>query len=225
MEEGKGYISLHRELQDHWLWKITPFSKGQAWIDLLLRTSYLSHEYKGEIQERGNFTTSILNLSESWGWSRHKVKDFLILLQNDSMIELKSDNRKSTINIVNYSLWQNVEEKKDTKRTTKGQQKDTTNKGNKENNIYIVVSDVINYLNLKTSKNYKSTTTKNISLITARQNEKFILEDFKKVIDIKCAEWIGTDWEKFLRPETLFGNKFEGYLNQEKKIAYKNKIV
>ena len=39
------------------------------------------------------------------------------------------------------------------------------------------------------------------------------VDDFKTVIDKKCDEWIGTEWEKYLRPETLFGTKFEGYLN------------
>lgn len=50
--------------------------------------------------------------------------------------------------------------------------------------------------------------------INARLNEKYTVDDFKKVIDKKCNEWIGTEYEKFLRPETLFGSKFEGYLNQ-----------
>ena len=40
-----------------------------------------------------------------------------------------------------------------------------------------------------------------------------MIEDFKTVIDKKSREWIGTEFEKFLRPETLFGTKFEGYLN------------
>lgn len=79
------------------------------------------------------------------------------------------------------------------------------------NNIY---SRVIDYLNLKTGKTYKATTKKTQSLIKARIEEGFIEEEFFKVIDNKVSEWKGTDYEKYLRPETLFGNKFEGYLNQ-----------
>ena len=76
-------------------------------------------------------------------------------------------------------------------------------------------SDVINYLNERTGKQYKSTTKKNQTVIRARIDEGFNLDDFKKVIDNKVIEWKGTDMEKYLRPETLFGTKFEGYLNQQ----------
>ena len=76
-------------------------------------------------------------------------------------------------------------------------------------------NDVIDYLNERTGKQYKSTTKKNQTVIRARSDEGFNLDDFKKVIDNKVAEWKGTDMEKYLRPETLFGTKFEGYLNQQ----------
>lgn len=80
-------------------------------------------------------------------------------------------------------------------------------------------SDVIDYLNERTGKQYKSTTKKNQTVIRARSDEGFNLDDFKKVIDNKVAEWKGTDMEKYLRPETLFGTKFEGYLNQQQSNA------
>ena len=84
------------------------------------------------------------------------------------------------------------------------------------NNIY---GSVIDYLNEKTERTgkekYSSTSTKTQKLIKARLREKYELEDFKTVIDKKCKEWLGTDMEKYLRPETLFGNKFESYLKQK----------
>lgn len=73
---------------------------------------------------------------------------------------------------------------------------------------------VVEYLNKKALKNFKSTTNKTKSLITARLNEGFVEEDFYKVIDIKSSAWLKTDMEKYLRPETLFSNKFESYLNE-----------
>ncbi|PTJ72051.1 replication protein [Staphylococcus hyicus] len=79
--------------------------------------------------------------------------------------------------------------------------------------------DVIDYLNQQTKKNYKSTTKKNQTVIRARSDEGFNLDDFKKVIDNKVSEWKGTEMEKYLRPETLFGTKFEGYLNQQQSNA------
>ena len=78
-------------------------------------------------------------------------------------------------------------------------------------------------MNQVTGKNYRHV-PKNINLVKARYNEGFLLEDFKKVIDIKFAEWgKDTEMNKYLRPETLFGTKFDGYLNQ--KPLHKGKNV
>ena len=76
--------------------------------------------------------------------------------------------------------------------------------------IYI---SIVDYLNEKTGSKYKPTTPKTKTAIHARLMEGFTLDDFKTVIDKKCADWMGTEYEKYLRPETLFGTKFEGYLN------------
>jgi len=73
--------------------------------------------------------------------------------------------------------------------------------------------EIIFYLNEKAGMNYRAASKKTQSCIHARLAEGFTIEDFKIVIDKKCAEWIGTEYEKYLRPETLFGTKFEGYLN------------
>lgn len=84
----------------------------------------------------------------------------------------------------------------------------------KQDNTPKKVYEIIDYLNLKTGKSYKHTTKKTQSLIKARLNERFTVDDFKKVIDNMCAKWIGTKWEEFLRPNTLFAGKFDDYLNQ-----------
>lgn len=76
-----------------------------------------------------------------------------------------------------------------------------------------IYTSVISYLNEKAGTKYRATTPKTQALIRAREREGFTLDDFKAVIDKKCAEWMGCDMEKYLRPETLFGPKFEGYLN------------
>lgn len=72
---------------------------------------------------------------------------------------------------------------------------------------------IVSYLNEKAGTKYRPTTAKTKSMINARLSEGFTIEDFKAVIDKKCKDWIGTEYEKYLRPETLFGTKFEGYLN------------
>lgn len=98
---------------------------------------------------------------------------------------------------------------------------------NNTNNIYIVEQNdisknVIEHLNMRTGANYKYTTKKTKDLIKARIKEGFTLEDFKTVIDKMCIEWINTDMQKYLRPETLFGTKFESYLNREVKQRINN---
>ncbi len=79
----------------------------------------------------------------------------------------------------------------------------------------IPYKEICDYLNIRANSNYRHTTKKTKDLIKARFNEGFTLDNFKEVIDKKCVEWMNTDMQKYLRPETLFGTKFEGYLNQQ----------
>ena len=78
----------------------------------------------------------------------------------------------------------------------------------------IPYKEIIDYLNSKTGKKYRDNVQKNKSLIKARWSEGYRLEDFKQVIDNMVKDWLGTKYAKYLRPETLFGTKFDGYLNQ-----------
>ncbi|WP_349582130.1 conserved phage C-terminal domain-containing protein [Leuconostoc citreum] len=75
--------------------------------------------------------------------------------------------------------------------------------------------EIVDYLNQKANTKYRSSGTKTKTLIKARVNDGFDLDDFKKVIDTKTGQWLNDQkMKKFLRPETLFGTKFEGYLNE-----------
>ena len=83
--------------------------------------------------------------------------------------------------------------------------------------------EITDYLNKKAGSQFRSSTKKTQSLIKARFNEGFKIDDFKRVIDIKTNEWLNNkDMSKYLRPETLFGTKFESYLNQEHKPVSNN---
>jgi|SRR5690625_3690090 len=97
------------------------------------------------------------------------------------------------------------------------EESNTSNSNTSNNTIPYV--EIINYLNDVSGKKYRSTTQKTKDLIKARWIETFTVDDFKKVIDKKVKEWTGTDMAKYIRPETLFGNKFEGYLNQEQESS------
>ena len=80
---------------------------------------------------------------------------------------------------------------------------------------YRIYKDIVEYLNEKSGKNFRYSSRKTQDLIKARLNEGFPVDDFKTVIDKKCAEWKGdSKMDQYLRPETLFGTKFEAYLNQ-----------
>lgn len=131
------------------------------------------------------------------------------------------------------------ENQKEIKTKSNENQKENESKTHQDVNVIVNVNDnvdvnvnkitlaeikgIIEYLNIKSNSHYKYSTDKTQTLIKARIKDGFTLDDFKIVIDKKCEEWLGTDFEKFLRPETLFSNKFEGYLNQ--KITAKKKTL
>ena len=79
---------------------------------------------------------------------------------------------------------------------------------------------VIDYLNTKMGTSYRASSKDTQKHIRARFQEGYTLIDFEKVIDKKVREWKGTEFEKFLRPSTLFGSKFENYLNQTGRIGH-----
>jgi len=85
-----------------------------------------------------------------------------------------------------------------------------------DNNKYIdIMNEILNYLNSKTKRSYKLT-NKHKSILLARIKENYTPADFREVVDIKCEQWL-TDpvMTKYLRPETLFSNKFDSYLNEK----------
>ena len=92
-----------------------------------------------------------------------------------------------------------------------------------EEDEVIPYKEIIEYLNTKTGKNYRDNVQKNKSLIKARWSEGYRLDDFKQVIDNTVTDWSGTKYAKYLRPETLFGTKFDSYLNQGKVVKREKK--
>jgi len=96
----------------------------------------------------------------------------------------------------------------------KEEEKEIQQEIEKETDSYLVKS-IVEYLNDKAKSQYRYQTVATKRHIVARINEGFTLDNFKTVIDKKCEEWLGTDMAKYIRPETLFGTKFEVYLNQK----------
>ena len=128
----------------------------------------------------------------------------------------KNANNKPTLGTLADSCFSEYESNEPNNKPTTNQQHANTN--NKDNNVNKeLYTRVTECLNQKAGTNYKPTTKSTQRVIDARINEGFSIEDMLKVIDIKTIDWKGTDYEKYLRPETLFGNKFEGYLNSKPK--------
>ena len=139
----QGWVAIYRKLTDHWLWSDKPFSKGQAWIDLLLLANHDDNEFLFGNQvvkvEQGSFITSELKLADRWGWGRKKVRCFLELLQNEQMLVKKGDNKKTTVTIVNYSVYADFgtakEQQRNNRGTTEEHQRNTNNNDNNDNNV------------------------------------------------------------------------------------------
>ena len=98
----------------------------------------------------------------------------------------------------------------------------STKLNNIYNNIKEKVNSIVSYLNLKTGAMYKATNSKTINLVKSKLKDGFTVDDFKTVIDKKVKSWMGTLFEQYLTPFTLFGDKFEMYLNQNVYAASSN---
>lgn len=154
----QGWISIHRSLQSHWLWTDKPFSKGQAWIDILLLANHQDNKFLlgNELIEvkQGSFITSEVKLMERWGWSKSKVRSFLKLLESDEMLIKKSDTKKTTLTVVNYSHYQDKETteepQKNHEETMKEPPKDTNNNVNNVNkkDIYVLSDNENKFINI-----------------------------------------------------------------------------
>jgi len=150
-----------------------------------------------------------------------KEKEDKVKKSNNS---LSSKNTKCQIDIDQMTKCHEPNDKLTSYQMTKCHNKDssidnTSINNNILNNIY---SSVIDYLNEKANSKYKATSKDNQKHIKARINEGYDFNDFKKVIDNMCSAWKNTEFENYLRPSTLFGVKFENYLNWKKTGGNKN---
>lgn len=108
---NKGYIKLHRQIQDCWIWSDgEKYDKAHAFIDLLISANHrdrkIAVDGKPKIITRGQFLTSELKLAQRWNWDRKTVHKYLKVLENDKMVTLEQSHVGTTISIVNYSIYQ-----------------------------------------------------------------------------------------------------------------------
>lgn len=128
----EGFIILQRKITGNWLWLSEPFSKAQAWIDLLLLANHAEGSFfvRGVkvVIKRGHVGKSEESLSQRWKWSRGKVRSFLKLLEIEQQIKQHKSPILNVIEVTNYNLYQKMDNRPNNKKTTERQQKDTNNK-------------------------------------------------------------------------------------------------
>jgi hypothetical protein len=131
-----GWVKIYRQITENELWFSEPFTRGQAWIDLLILTNHKeSVVFKRGIKvtiHRGEIGWSQDKLAKRWQWSRGKVKRFLNYLETIQQIKQQKSFTLSKIKIVNYEKYQEVAQQTDGRRTADSTADSTNNKNVKK---------------------------------------------------------------------------------------------
>lgn len=224
---GGNWIKLYRSIRSHWLWEDGNERYLKWWLDILMMVNHEPRKipFNGELKtiNRSEKQTSILKLASRWNVNRKTVTSFLNLLVADDMIEIKKSRQTgTTIKVLHYNDYQDNSSSEGqqtghrTGQQTGHKQETKELKDKTLSSSAVPVVEIIEYLNQKTGKHFTTKAAATKKKINARWNEGHGLDEFKKVIDVKSAEWLGqSDMVQYLRPETLFGTKFEAYLNEQ----------
>ncbi|MFZ4847400.1 conserved phage C-terminal domain-containing protein [Enterococcus casseliflavus] len=183
-------------------------------------------EYNSETREIAIIKWGKYNLNKAGKPMLDCIEKELQEVKDKTLIELVFPHIPN--DVIRESFSRHVNDTYHLKSTSSGQEKEEEKEEEKENilsskldsasskNDVIPYKLIIELLNKVSGKNYRSATQKTRSLIKARWNEGFRFNDFKHVILVKTQEWLNDpEMNKFIRPETLFGTKFENYLNQK----------
>lgn len=224
---GGNWIKLYRSIRSHWLWEDGNERYLKWWLDILMMVNHEPRKipFNGELKiiNRSEKQTSVLKLASRWDVNRKTVTSFLNLLVADDMIEIKKSRQTgTTIKVLHYNDYQDNSSNEGqqtghrTGQQTGHKQETKELKDKTLSSSAVPVAEIVEYLNQKTGKHFTTKAAATKKKINARWNEGHGLDEFKKVIDVKSAEWLGqSDMVQYLRPETLFGTKFEAYLNEQ----------
>ena len=213
------YIKLWTAfLDDDWVQSLSCTQRG-VFIQLLLTC-----RKNGDIST--TYHRSARTLAGLFGLDVGTLSKTLRNFDADGKIKFSQDEKGVyRIEVCNYHFWQGLKGEKGVSETVKKRRSDVEKSvGNRpskpsqekpsQTNIYI--AEIISDLNSKSGKTYQPESAATVRLVTALLNRKFTVDQFKHVHTVKCAEWLKTDMEKYLRPSTLYGSHFEEYLNQGK---------
>jgi len=166
--------------------------------------------------EPGQLVTGRKKISTITGIHSSSVQRLLKRLEIEQQIEQQTGAKSRLITIVNWNEYhaseQQNEQQANNKRTTTEQQANTI----REVKELKEVKEIIEHLNGILGTKYRPTTKATVRLVNGRLREGYTVEDFKTVHAKKCKEWVGTKYERFLTPDTMYtAIKFEKYLNQK----------
>ena len=194
-------------------------------------------QQRGELKD-GYFYSTIENVKDSTTLSDKRQRSALATLKDAGIVDVKlaglpakryvriNEQQLALILLNNGSQNGAASSAKtgelETPKRKTNNNKSNNNKNNNNKEIYIAIVD---YLNGKAGTHYKATSKATQQHINARLAEGFTVEDFKRVVDNMCIEWINTEWEQYLRPSTLFGSKFENYLNRKPQGKGRNGVA
>lgn len=206
----------------------------RLFIHFLLKANWKDAKFRGILIPRGSFVSSYSHLADETNLTINEIRTAISHLKSTCEVTVKSHSKFSVFTVNNYNTYQTDNTQEHSQGTSKSQashnllttieeKKEVKNKKNK--NILCPEQEVVEYLNDKAGTSFRFTSAVTRSLITARCNEGFTIDDFKTVIDKKVEEWKDNEMSVYLRPSTLFGTKFEGYKNQlpvKKKPGFNN---
>ena len=216
-----GWIKLHRKLIDNPIFDNAELLR--VWIWCLLKASHKGYNQLVGLTEvelkEGQFITGRFSGSKELRINPSTFYKYLKTLEKLKMIELNSNNKMTIVTIAKWAVYQLDEiesyQQNNNNVSTTYQQNNTNKNDKNDKNEKELYKDIVEYLNEKTNKSYKHSSKATQRLIDARLNEGFTIDDFKKVIDNKTKAWINdSKMNEYLRPQTLFGTKFESYLNE-----------
>lgn len=239
-----GWIKLYRELGDKPIWLESTSDQRSVLMALLMMVNYEPNkwEWQGKQYEcmPGQVITSLPKIAErsGKGVSIQNVRTALKRFEKLGFLTDESTNKNRLITIVNWAIYQGSDDEpnRQTNRQLTGNQqaanrqltaiKNIRTKEGKNKEVKDIVEqepdpipyrEIIDYLNQKAGKSFKHSAAGNKKVIKARWNEGYKLDQFKRVVDNKCQDWLNDEkMSQYLQPSTLFGNKFDQYLNQRK---------
>ena len=239
-----GWIKLYRELGDKPIWLESTSDQRSVLMALLMMVNYEPNkwEWQGKQYEcmPGQVITSLPKIAErsGKGVSIQNVRTALKRFEKLGFLTDESTNKNRLITIVNWAIYQGSDDepnRQTNKQLTGNQQatnrqltaiKNIRTKEGKNKEVKDIVEqepdpipyrEIIDYLNQKAGKSFKHSAAGNKKVIKARWNEGYKLDQFKRVVDNKCQDWLNDEkMSQYLQPSTLFGNKFDQYLNQRK---------